>query len=385
MIGAGGRGEVDATPSGAPQRDITAGHLPADGNSRFTAPAYFAFEEDMASKVPASFAIPDRSFAPQFEHHEECTTHLSAGEVREGWQGIVDRHLISPLREADPRTRAEVDVRGDRRFHGRMRSGRIGPLRYCRVWASHGRLTQQGLPHGPQRHVLALIVSGQLRYEFGAVSLQAEPGDFILVRNLRHVAIEHDEPIETVVLYDALQSHALGHFGNQAVVRRAARSDAAAMASRWIQDSCADRGWQSGLAADSMAHAVQALAAEVMHERPVATRLRVDRASIERQVAHRLDDPTLSLGELADSFHCSIRTLHRVFRRDGEESLERYIQQQRIEACAVRLRSHGSEPALSLTELALRFGFSSSSHFSNAFKAQFGMSPSTYRKVRGES
>jgi AraC-like DNA-binding protein len=131
-----------------------------------------------------------------------------------------------------------------------------------------------------------------------------------------------------------------------------------------------------------MAQAVRALASEVMREHPVTPRLRLDRLSIERQVTHRLDDPALSLAELANTFHCSLRTLHRVFRCDGEESLERYIQRRRIEACAVRLQD--SESAQSLTELALQFGFSSSSHFSSVFRAHFGVSPSVYRKACGK-
>lgn len=338
----------------------------------------------MSLVAQTSSAVHDRSFTPQFEHCEESTGHLPREDVRPSWQRIVDRHLLGPLRDAAPRVHAEIAVPSDGRFKGRARSGRLGSLRYCRLWVSHGGCAQHGLSHGPQQHVLGLLVSGHLWFESGQASMQVGPGDFVLMKDLQRVAIAHDEPVEAVVLYDPLQRDALDHFGPHPIVRRSARSDAAAMASRWIQDACADRGWQSGLAADSMAQVVQALAWEVMRERPVATRLRLDRPSIERQVAHRLDDPALSLGDLANTFHCSIRTLHRVFRRDGEESLERYIQRQRIEACAVRLRSQDSEPAASLTDLALQFGFSSSSHFSNAFRAHFGMSPSAYRKACGE-
>lgn len=338
----------------------------------------------MASAVQTSSAVDDHSFVPQFEHCEESVDHSSDEDVLSNWQRIVDRHLLAPLRDADPRVHAEVAVRADGGFKGRIRSGRIGRLRYSRVWSSHNHYVHRGTAHMLRRHTLSLVVSGHLWFESGQASVQAGPGDFVLLRDLQRVAVAHDEPIESVVLFDPLQCDALDRFGPH-LVHRPARSDAAAMASRWIQDACADRGWQSGFVADSMAQAVQALAWEVMSERSIATRLRLDRPSIEQQVAHRLDDPALSLGDLADTFRCSVRTLHRVFRRDGEESLERYIQRQRIEACAVRLRVQNSEPAPSLTDLALQFGFSSSSHFSNAFRARFGVSPSAYRKACEES
>jgi AraC-like DNA-binding protein len=325
-------------------------------------------------------ASHDSSSAPQFEHCEETTDHLPEEDVRPSWEGIVERHLVGPLSDPDSRVQVEIAIPLDVRFKARVRSGHIGSLQYCRIWSNQSHYAHRSTAHMSLRHTLSLVVSGRLSFGAGQTSVQAGPGDFVLLKDLRHVVVSHDRPVESVTLFDPLQRDALDHFGSH-LVHCTAGSDAAAMASRWIQDACSDRGWQSGSAADSMAQVVRALASEVMREHSAAPRLRLDRVSIERQVMHRLDDPALSLAELANTFGCSLRTLHRVFRRDGEESLERYIQRRRIEACAVRLR--GSESAHSLTELALQFGFSSSSHFSSAFRAHFGVSPSVYRKGCG--
>ena len=39
-----------------------------------------------------------------------------------------------------------------------------------------------------------------------------------------------------------------------------------------------------------------------------------------------------------------------------------------------------NNPELNITEISDRIGFSSSRYFSKCFKAQFGVSPSTYQK-----
>lgn len=338
-------------------------------------------EEDVENVAHQGSGVTDRSFSQQFQHSEDSTAHLAPDSVRQGWNHMVERHIIAPWRDDDPFAGSHVEIGEDARFKGRLRSGHFGPLRYGRVWSSHGGAVFHCGPRAMRRHTLTLLVSGTMQLATAQKSTQLGPGDFVLVKDLRHVAIECDTPIEAVILFDPLMSRALDHFGDETIVSRSARSDAATMLSRWLQDACADRGFRSEGVADSMARVVHELAWEVMHERPVLARPRLDRQAIERQVAQRLDDPMLSLRELADTFHCSPRTLHRVFRAEGEDSLERYILRQRLEACAMRLRSQAHGATTSLTDLALQFGFTSSSHFSTAFRAHFGVTPSSYRML----
>lgn len=334
------------------------------------APTIIAVLQEMAFVDQHRLSAAGHAQPRWFEHKEESVSEEASEDVRQSWQNIVNRHL----------GRSVVAVQNAGRFKGRMRSGRFGGLHYCRVWASASSALLHASASAGPRHSLAMIVSGRVHLENGATSLSAGPGEFVLVKEHRRFLAEHDQDVEALVLFDPLQHDQVDVFGTDALVRRGGRSDAAGMLSRWLQDACADRGLQSGLAAESMAQVVQALAWEVMNERPVSTQQRLDRRSIESHVESHLDDPSLSLRQLADDFHCSIRTLHRVFRRDGEESLERYIQRQRVEACARRLLAGESEAAPSLTDLAYQYGFSSSSHFSNAFRARFGVSPSSYRR-----
>ena len=54
------------------------------------------------------------------------------------------------------------------------------------------------------------------------------------------------------------------------------------------------------------------------------------------------------------------------------------IQRRRLEACLRDLR-HPAHAQRSVTDIALSWGFSNSAHFSRAFRAHVGCSPSEYR------
>lgn len=69
---------------------------------------------------------------------------------------------------------------------------------------------------------------------------------------------------------------------------------------------------------------------------------------------------------------------HRIFSALVGESLYSFIQRVRLERAAVMLVSN---PAASVTEIALDCGFSSSATFARAFKEAFGMSASAWREA----
>ena len=97
-------------------------------------------------------------------------------------------------------------------------------------------------------------------------------------------------------------------------------------------------------------------------------------------VASHVRDPGLSVEQVAQALNCSKRHLHNAF-AGRELSLGAFIQQSRLELCMRELQS----PALAhrtITEIAMDCGFGNSAHFSRAFKAYTGMSPSDYRGLR---
>lgn len=101
---------------------------------------------------------------------------------------------------------------------------------------------------------------------------------------------------------------------------------------------------------------------------------RVNRVS--DYIEAHLDAP-LSLRELAKIAHFSPYHFHRIFAAMIGEPLGQFVQRLRVEKAARRLLA---EPRVSVTEIALDCGFSSSATFARAFKLAFGMSASAFRK-----
>ncbi|MFJ3906294.1 helix-turn-helix domain-containing protein [Streptomyces sp. NPDC090025] len=91
----------------------------------------------------------------------------------------------------------------------------------------------------------------------------------------------------------------------------------------------------------------------------------------------RLADPGLGPAMLARELNVSVRTLHRAFAASGEQ-VSTYIRHRRLHEARLAL----SAPAgrLSVSELAAHWQFADSSHFTRAFKKQFGQTPTEYAR-----
>ena len=93
-------------------------------------------------------------------------------------------------------------------------------------------------------------------------------------------------------------------------------------------------------------------------------------------IRRHLRNPDLSVDTIATAMGCSPRYIHKIF--EGQETVSRMIWSLRLERCREALMA-SSGASTTLTELAYDFGFSSSGHFSRAFKERFGTTPSALR------
>jgi AraC-like DNA-binding protein len=100
--------------------------------------------------------------------------------------------------------------------------------------------------------------------------------------------------------------------------------------------------------------------------------------SVKVWIEDHLGDPDLSLEKIAKSNGISLRHLHYLFRLTDMSASE-WIWDRRLQRCYDVL-TRPELRGLSVTQVAYQFGFSSSSHFSTAFRRKFGMSPSDVRK-----
>lgn len=86
-------------------------------------------------------------------------------------------------------------------------------------------------------------------------------------------------------------------------------------------------------------------------------------------------DQALTLSDLAGQIDLSDYHFARMFKQTIGQAPHRYVMHRRL----IRAREWLTGSSLSITEIALRCGFGSTSHFSNRFRADTGYSPSVYR------
>ena len=103
------------------------------------------------------------------------------------------------------------------------------------------------------------------------------------------------------------------------------------------------------------------------------------RADVLRFVAANLGDPGLSVVAVCRRFAISPRLLHRLF--EGQErTFAQTVRTMRLEQCARLLADPLNRSTI--TDIALRHGFTDSASFSRAFRRDFGIAP---REMREQS
>ena len=91
-----------------------------------------------------------------------------------------------------------------------------------------------------------------------------------------------------------------------------------------------------------------------------------------------LRDPELNIGKIAKRLSLTASTVHRAW--EGEaDSLTNWIWSMRLKGAEQDLRrlAHHNK---TITEIAYHWGFSSSAHFSRAFRQHFGVPPKEARE-----
>lgn len=95
-----------------------------------------------------------------------------------------------------------------------------------------------------------------------------------------------------------------------------------------------------------------------------------------RELIHQNHGRRLSLGEIARAAHTSPYHLCHVFKQQTGDSIHAFLNRVRLQSAIERL-AHGERD---LTRLALDLGYSSRGHFSDAFRREFRVAPSSVRR-----
>ncbi|WP_328869247.1 helix-turn-helix domain-containing protein [Streptomyces sp. NBC_00287] len=132
-----------------------------------------------------------------------------------------------------------------------------------------------------------------------------------------------------------------------------------------------------GAMALDLAGACMAQHLDAYDDLPAETRRHAMLARVNAFIDHNLGDPDLGPADIAARHHISVRSLHTLFREQGE-TVAASIRRRRLERCHADL----TDPRLrrrSISAIAARWGFMRPPDFSRAFRATYGMSPRELR------
>jgi acetamidase/formamidase/AraC-like DNA-binding protein len=99
-------------------------------------------------------------------------------------------------------------------------------------------------------------------------------------------------------------------------------------------------------------------------------------------IERRLDDPELAPARVAQAEGISERYLQKLFEGVGD-NFTHYVRERRLQRAWADL-SKPAEAHRSISEIAYRYGFGDSAHFSRTFRARFGLPPREFRQQEAE-
>ena len=307
------------------------------------------------------------------------TDLVSPGERVSYWSDWIDRMFFG----------LQSDVYGDTGFDGHMATEQAGDVVLTRLEANRHRvLKSDRQAHDGDVGYLKIVAPyrGTAGVEQKGRQAWVSPGEWSIYdttdsyRVANPVRVEHlivmvpKAPlVERGLPLDRLTAQRLGAGGG---ISRLALQ---AMRGAWQELPSISPSAARGVG-ESIMQLVQLSLLELAGRDSAPTQREALRERIQQLVARRLGDPQLSVDAIALELNCSRRQLYNAF-CDEPDGVAGYVLAQRLEACRRDIEDR-CLVATSITELAMRRGFNRPAHFSRAFKARFGVTPSEWRAQR---
>ncbi|MFH9353616.1 helix-turn-helix domain-containing protein [Kitasatospora sp. NPDC017646] len=311
------------------------------------------------------------------------TLVLDTGEFPEAsrhdvWSDALSR-VLAPVK---------VTAQAPSSLLGQVRSHPLGYMRTVSLDAGPQRISRPPSlcrPESGERFALGMCVQGEAVLTQAGVSCRPGSTEIIVVDLARPFALNFPQPFRLHLIQLPQRTQ-----GGRRMLSRLAgstlHSDGAAVTTlgllltRVLSDAAHFGPTAAERLAGHVADLVDAIAFDEEREREPATAREHLVSRVHAYVDDHLGDPDLGPESVASTLRISVRYLHRLFQ--GEElTVTRLIQQRRLEACARALERHGRFGP-TLAEVARRHGFSNAGHFSRAFRAAYGVTPSEWRSRR---
>lgn len=302
------------------------------------------------------------------------TTYLAGTNGFDEWISHINK-ICGPF-GADPV--ADQFVGSIRKVGGALDMSRV-VIGGARLYKTQREIAQSGVPG----FFCVLQTQGDCRIEQGDNRSLMSAGDLVLVDSSLpfrfSFSSQRAEQISLILPRDIIER--ILNIGRVAPgVKLPACSHIAQFASKLIITAAG----QANLSAEEADAMVASLATlikpSVLRSLGSTSRYQQVFSAANDYIKAHIHESELNAATIANAVGTSVRSLYRAFAHQSI-ALSDYIKQQRLSMSADYIRAHYGH--LNLTEVAYRFGFASPSYFSTAFKREFGLTPSEFRKRCG--
>ncbi|MGW5496588.1 AraC-like ligand-binding domain-containing protein [Streptomyces olivaceoviridis] len=276
-------------------------------------------------------------------------------------------------------------------YSGTIHTRPLGPLRSVAVTGDRlsVRRGPQHIATGPESaHVVVnVLVTGVARIEQDGRDTRLGPGEVVVYDTARPLRLDIPESFQAHSL--VLRRRDLGLSARQTADITATPlgpgTPVGTLMSPFITRLVDKAGTLPSRTRELVAHTTLNLLATLVDERIGSARggprAGGSRALLERVrtfIDEHLTDPALSPVMIARAHHISPRYLHKLF--EGESTtVSGFVRQRRLEESRRDMARHADR---TIAAVAHQYGFASASHFSRAFRAQYGVSATEWRTAQ---
>jgi AraC-like DNA-binding protein len=264
---------------------------------------------------------------------------------------------------------------------GAMTFGPIGRLQIGHITVSRHRIGLTPEMARAERHPVAKVIiqtAGVSVYEQRGECVTLTPGDGLVYDVSQPHAITSTETTEHFVVtvpHDLVAGRGI-RLDRLSAQRFSARTGVGRLAADLIHSTFGELATISPECEDNLAASLLSLIFLPLPNEAAHTSEAL-RYRIEGYIRDQIRDPELSIEKIASALRCSKRYLHMAFAA-SDHSITDHIWTTRLDGCRGDLARRHDQ---TISEIAFAWGFSSSAHFSRAFRKRFGVTPSEYRRT----
>ncbi|CRK57840.1 Transcriptional regulator, AraC family [Alloactinosynnema sp. L-07] len=307
------------------------------------------------------------------------TTGVAPADQFPLWESAVS-HTFVPLRAS---TTAVGPFRG--RLRGRS-LGNVGVFEATADAHTVRRTSRTIAAADPEFYKLSLQLHGTAQLAQDGRQAALAQGDFAIYDTTRPYTLAFDDFSSTLVLMFPRDMLCLpaGHVANLTATRFTGTAGVSGIVSATLVNLARNLDDPEVSGSFRLARNVVDLLGTALADRveyadvPAESARAALLVTIKSFVESHLDDPTLAPSDIAAAHHISTRYLHKLFSEAGT-TVSAYIRHRRLEHCGQDLADPGKH-RLSIGVIGARWGLPDASYLSRAFKTEYGVSPSEYRR-----